>query len=141
MSTAKMKQISVIAAACAMLALPVSAETMQFTADLQASSEVPPNDSGATGTADVTIDTDTKTVSWKLSYDGLTGDATAVHIHGPAAEGENAAPIVPMDPMMDGSGDITEEQIGTIQDGKAYVNVHTAQYPDGEIRGQLMKAE
>ncbi len=141
MSTAKMKHMSIIAAACAMLALPAAAETMQFTADLQASSEVPPNDSGATGTADVTIDTDAKTVSWTLSYDGLTGDATAAHIHGPAAEDENAPPMVPLDPIMDGSGDITDDQIGTIQDGKAYVNVHTAAHPDGEIRGQLMKAE
>lgn len=141
MSAAKMKQITVMAAACALLAFPVGAETVKYMADMNASSEVPPNDSTATGTADVTIDTDAKTVSWKVNYDNLTGDALAAHIHGPASDSENAPPMVTLDPIMDGSGAITDEQITAIQDGKAYVNVHTDKNPDGEIRGQLMKGE
>ena len=45
------------------------------------------------------------------------------------------------DAIMEGSGDITAEQIAELEDGKYYVNVHTEEYPDGEIRGQLAKAE
>ena len=39
---------------------------------------------------------------------------------------------------MQGSADITESQISDLKAGKYYVNVHTAMFPDGEIRGQLV---
>lgn len=141
MSIANMKQITVVAAACALLACPVAAETLHFSADMNAASEVPPTDSQASGTADFMIDTDANTVTWKLTYDGLSGDAIAAHIHGPAGDTENAPPMVTLDPIKDGKGDITADQITAIQDGKAYVNVHTDKNPDGEIRGQLVRAE
>ena len=141
MSTAKTKQITAMAAACALLAFPVGAETVKYMADMNASSEVPPNDSTASGTADVTIDTDAKTVSWKVEYDDLSGDALAAHIHGPASETENAPPMITLDPINAGEGALSDEQITAIQDGKAYVNVHTDKYPDGESRGQLVKGE
>lgn len=129
-------------AAGALMALPAFAETMTYTADLTADAEVPPADSAATGTAEVTVDTDANTVSWVVSYQDLTGDATAAHIHGPAAEDENAPPVIDMsDAIMEGSADITADQIAELQDGKYYVNVHTEQYSDGEIRGQLMAKE
>lgn len=129
-------------AACAMLALPAVAEEMKFTADLTASAEVPPTESTATGTADVTVDTEAMTVSWMVTVQDLTGDATAAHIHGPAAMDENAGPVIDMsDAIMEGSADITEDQMGELKDGKYYVNVHTAEYPDGEIRGQLAAAD
>lgn len=129
-------------AACAMLALPAFAEEMKFTTDLTAGAEVPPTESAATGTADVTVDTDAMTVSWAVTVEDLTGDATAAHIHGPAAVGENASPVIDMsDSLMEGSADITEDQLGELKDGKYYVNVHTAENPDGEIRGQLTMAE
>lgn len=141
MSTAKMKQITAMAAACALLAFPVGAETVKYMADMNASSEVPPNDSAATGTANITIDTDAKTVSWMVDYDGLSGDPIGAHIHGPAGDTENAPPMVTLDPIKEGQSAITDEQVTAIQDGKAYVNVHTDKNPDGEIRGQLMKGE
>jgi Cu/Zn superoxide dismutase len=139
-STVKYTAASI--AACAMLALPAFAEEMKFTADLTAGAEVPPTESAATGTAEVTVDTEAKTVSWVVTVEGLTGDATAAHIHGPAAMDENAGPAIDMsDAIMEGSADITDEQIGELGDGKYYVNVHTEEYPDGEIRGQLTAAE
>ncbi|WP_113912965.1 CHRD domain-containing protein [Roseovarius dicentrarchi] len=135
------KYTALAAAACAALAIPASAETITYTADLTAGAEVPPNDSGATGTADVTVDTEAKTVAWTVEYDGLTGDATAAHIHGPAAEGENAGPVITMSDINEGEAEITDEQIAELEDGKYYVNIHTEQNPDGEIRGQLTKAD
>lgn len=129
-------------AACAMLALPAFADEMKFSVDLTAGAEVPPNESPATGTADVTVDIEAMTVSWMVTVQDLTGDATAAHIHGPATVDENAGPIIDMsDAIMEGSADITEDQMGELKDGKYYVNVHTAEYPDGEIRGQLLASE
>lgn len=130
-----------VAAGAIMLAGPAFAETVKYTADLTADAEVPPTDSSATGTADVTVDTDAKTVSWTVTVEGLSGDPVAAHVHGPAEKSENAAPVIDMSgSLMEGSADITDEQISELEAGKYYVNVHTEQNPDGEIRGQLEAA-
>ncbi len=108
-------------------------------ADLKSSEEVPPNNSSGTGTAEVTLDTDANKVSWKITQNGLTGEATAAHFHGPAKPGENAGPVVDISTSMaEGSADVTPEQLQMIRDGGTYVNIHTAQNPDGEIRGQVL---
>ena len=134
----KITQSLTAIATCAALAMPAFAEELKFNADLTAGAEVPPTESDATGTADVMVNTATGTVSWTVMVDNLTGDPTAAHIHGPAAEGENAGPVIDMSgAIMEGSGEITEDQIAELKDGKYYVNVHTEEYPDGEIRGQL----
>lgn len=135
------KKVSVTLAACVVFTLPASAETKNYTADLTASAEVPSTVSPATGTADVVVDTDAKTVSWTVKVEDLTGEATAAHIHGPADKGVNASPVIDMSAaIMQGSADITDEQISEIEAGKYYVNVHTEKYPDGEVRGQLESA-
>lgn len=121
---------------------PVLAETMMFKADLKGASEVPPTDSGGQGNAMVTLDTEGKTVSWKITYRGLTGEATAAHFHGPADAGANAGPAVDISGKIEeGSAGVTDQQIADIQAVKWYLNIHTAKYPDGEIRGQLEPAK
>ncbi|HYM99542.1 MAG TPA: CHRD domain-containing protein [Aestuariivirgaceae bacterium] len=56
--------------------------------------------------------------------------------------GQNAGPAVDITANInEGSADVTPEQAQMIQDGKTYLNIHTAQYPDGEIRGQVTKAQ
>ena len=118
------------------------AETLKYKADLKASSEVPPTDSSGTGTADVTVDTEAKKISWTVTADGLTGDATAAHFHGPAKEGENAPPVIDVSSnWKEGSADLTDEQRQQLDAGQWYLNVHTAKFPDGEIRGQVLKAQ
>ena len=74
-----------------------------------------------------------------MTVEGLSGDATAAHTHGPASATESAPPVIDMsgDMMMKGSADITEAQWTEMKAGKYYVNVHTEKFPDGEIRGQL----
>src|ERR1700690_223306 len=73
---------------------PAFADTYKVTLD--AKSEVPPNASPATGSADVDYDPATKKLSWNLSYSGLTGPATAAHFHGPAEAGKAAGVKVPI---------------------------------------------
>ena len=121
---------------------PAFAEMVKMKADLKSSEEVPPNDSPGTGTADVTLDTDANRVSWQIAHEGLTGDPSAAHFHGPAQVGENAGPIVDISANLnEGSADVTAEQLEMIRSGQTYLNIHTAQYPDGEIRGQVLQLE
>lgn len=122
-----------------LFAFPAQAEMINFTTELTGASAVPPSDTSAKGTADVVVDTDKKKVTWTVKVDGLTGDATAAHIHGPASATENAPPVIDMSAnIMQGSADITEAQWAELKAGKYYVNVHTAKFPDGEVRGQLL---
>ncbi|HUR43436.1 MAG TPA: CHRD domain-containing protein [Aestuariivirga sp.] len=124
----------------ALMTFPVSAETLVFKADMKGATEVPPNDSAGTGTAEVKVDTETKQMTWTASQSGLSGDPTAAHFHGPAAPGENAPPVVDITGKIEsGSADLTDVQLADLQAGKLYINIHTAKFPDGEVRGQVVK--
>ena len=127
--------------AAVLLAGPASAE--KFKATLSGKSEVPPNASTATGTADIDYDPSTKKISWKLTYSGLSGPATAAHFHGPAETGKNAGVAVAIpnagSSPAEGSATLTDAQASDLEAGKYYVNVHTAANPGGEIRGQVTK--
>jgi hypothetical protein len=125
------------------LSAPAIAEEMKFTAELAGAQEVPPVETEATGSADITYDTESMELSWTIEHSGLSGDVTAAHFHGPAAEGENAGPIVPieMSDLAEGSATLDETQANSLMEGMLYVNLHTAEHPDGEIRGQVMAAD
>lgn len=134
---------TMLAAACAaLIALPAAAATRHYHADLTGPSEVPPTTSAGTGKVDATLDTDSKKLDYTVSWSGLSGAATMAHIHGPAAVGANAGVVVPLgnDPAspIQGSATLTDAQIADLNDGKYYVNVHTAEHKGGEIRGQLL---
>lgn len=119
------------------------AEEMKFKADLSGGEEVPPVETAATGTADITYDTESKELSWTVEHSGLSGDVTAAHFHGPAAPGENAPPVVPIEVanLAQGSATLDDTQATALTDGQLYLNLHTAANPDGEIRGQVVAAE
>lgn len=106
---------------------------------LSAASEVPPNSSKGTGTADAKLDGNR--LSWTVTYSGTTGPITAGHIHGPAMPGANAPVVIPFTGSMaspiTGSAMLTEAQLADLKAGKYYVNLHTVAHPGGEIRGQL----
>jgi hypothetical protein len=122
---------------------PALAETVALKATLNAASQVPVNDSKGTGTAAVTYDTASKKLSWKVTYAGLTGPATAGHFHGPAEPGKNAGVAVPFAKVdtspIEGSATLTDAQAADLLAGKYYVNIHTKAHPAGEIRGQVTK--
>jgi hypothetical protein len=128
-------------AASVALAGPAFAE--KYKAAMDAKSEVPPNASPATGTADIDYDPATKKLSWKVTYSGLSGAATAAHFHGPAEVGKNAGVAVAIPNATtspaEGSATLTDAQAADFLAGKYYVNVHTQANPGGEIRGQVTK--
>lgn len=140
---AKIMLSAAAATSALLLTSGAQAEMLTFNAAMLGSTEVPATDSAGKGTAQVIVDTDTKKVTWTMSFDGLSGDATAAHAHSPAGITESAPPVIDMssDKMMKGSADITEAQWTEIKAGKYYINVHTAKFPDGEIRGQLVPAK
>ena len=116
------------------------AANVKYKADLKGSKEVPATDSSATGKANITYDDKSKKLSWVVTYSGLSGDPTAAHFHGPAAAGKNAGPVVDISgDIKKGSAELTADQAADLKAGKWYLNIHTEKFPDGEIRGQVVK--
>ena len=131
-----------LAAVCA-LALSACAP-MVFTGQLSGAQEVPPTRSSGTGTATATLFPSTNALTWKVEYSGLSGPATAGHIHGPAAPGANAPVVLPFaNPAspINGGATLTDAQKTDLMAGAWYVNLHTAANPGGEIRGQLQRTQ
>lgn len=122
---------------------PALAESIAFKATLSGAEAGPPNDSKGSGTVEATFDTEAKSFAWTITYEGLTGDAAAAHFHGPAAKGANAGPVVPIEGTLaspiKGTSTLTDAQAADLQNGLWYFNIHTAAFPDGELRGQVTK--
>ncbi|RUW59448.1 CHRD domain-containing protein [Mesorhizobium sp. M7A.F.Ca.US.008.03.1.1] len=137
--------VSALAVSAAVfLASPALADVVKYKATLDGSQQSPPVTTKGKGTATLTFDTTKKKLSWNVKYSGLSGPATAAHIHGPAAMGENAGPVIPFKKLkspIKGSETLTDAQAADLEAGKYYVNVHTAANKDGEIRGQIEKAK
>jgi len=137
------KTVVVTLALGAIIAFAGSASADKMKATLDGKSQVPPNSSTATGSADIDYDPASKKLSWKLSYSGLSGPATAAHFHGPAEAGKNAGVAVAIpnatSSPVEGSATLTDAQAADLMAGKYYINIHTAANPGGEIRGQVTK--
>ena len=145
---------SAMAAVIFMLVLTVSASagSITFTATLSGGKETTPNSSTGTGTATVTLDDVTGNGTITLTFSGLSTPVNGSHIHCCAAQGANAAVIVPFDAFLTLSADklsgsitnyaftLTAAQIDAMKAGLTYVNVHTTANGGGEIRGQLVAA-
>ena len=79
-------------------------------------------------------------ISWQLSFDGLTGPVGAAHIHtgAPGTPGPVVMPLCgPCQSPLSGTGNLTEAALDALERGNAYVNLHTAANGPGEVRGQL----
>jgi hypothetical protein len=129
----------------AMLALSgpaLAAETI-LTADLAGDAAT---DADGTGSAKITLDPDAGTACWELTVENIE-PVTQSHIH-IGAEGESGDVVVPLD--VDGfegtsEGCVEDQDAAALQaiiDDQSgyYVNVHTADFPGGAIRGQLVGA-
>jgi hypothetical protein len=118
------------------------AETITLKADLKGSNEVPPNSSPASGKAEATLNTDTKVLTWTITFKDLTGPAVAAHFHGPGEPGKNAGIALPFKTVqspIEGTATLNETQVSDLLAGKWYANIHTAANPGGELRGQMVK--
>jgi len=128
---------------------------------LSPSNEVPPA-ATSTGSGDVLLENglifDTATSNLFLAvgfgssagFTDLTAPATIMHLHGPAPVGSNAPILVDLGPfyfpatnpalggIIFGVVPIPGASISNLLNGFVYLNVHTTNYPGGEIRGQLI---
>lgn len=137
----------------------VQAQTVSFTATLSGASEVPGVVTGAFGTADVTWDVATQTLSWIIDVFNMpTGTSNAhFHVGGPGVAGPTVVNIafpaqISNDYRLTGSATAAnltqraEQGIRSWQDleqslfgGQLYINIHSTANPGGEIRGQVIR--
>ena len=93
------------------------------------------------GQLDALYDSNTRLLRWKTSWSALSGPITAVQFHGPAEYGQTGPVTMvwpaPFGPTYEGRATLTPQQAVDLLDGRWYVNVFTAPYPSGELRGQL----
>jgi hypothetical protein len=113
-----------------------------FLATLNGASETPANASAATGTATFTFNPTTYELSGTVEFTGLV--ATASHVHTGAVGVSGPVTIAlgganPTSPISLPVTVLTAQQQNDLLSGLFYVNVHSAAFPAGEIRGQLVK--
>ncbi len=115
--------------------------SLNFTATLKGSNEVPANPSTATGFGIATFDKVSKVLSMSVVYSNIT--PRAMHIH-KAAAGVNGPVIIdlgssPFPAQVQLNQKLTVGQEDSLMRSLLYVNVHSLAYPAGEIRGQLTR--
>ena len=129
-----------MAAVSLAITMPVStyAET-GYSATLSGAAEVPANASPATGSIIVVLNNAQNSIHVHMEFSGLSAAESAAHLHGPASAGVNAGVQIalPIGSPIDVDLAISPAQVAMLQGGQMYVNVHTAIFPGGEIRGQL----
>jgi hypothetical protein len=154
-------RVTAVAALFILALAPVVVASTAMTARLSGAEEVPVNNSLARGTTVFRLSDDGSELHYRLNVANLH-DVTQAHIHlAPAgANGPVVAWLYPSGPpaqLIPGrtsgtlaTGTITSASLvgplaggsvadlmDAIRDGNTYVNVHTSQFPPGEIRGQI----
>lgn len=107
--------------------------------ELRGANEIPSVQTGASGTARVSVEDDC-TVSGSIDVSGMK--PTAAHIHtggrdenGPVAVGFNK--VSDTEFRLPEGAKLSSAQCGAYKAGRTYVNVHSERHPGGEIRGQI----
>ena len=127
------------------LLLSVAGRAETFFANLQGAQEVPPVATSATGYARVSVNPTTLAYSYTVVFTGLSSNQTLGHIHAGATGGigTTASPVITFTVVggtsgtITGSGTMTAQNLVDIRAHRAYVNIHSANFGGGEVRGQL----
>lgn len=142
-SVAVLALVALIASSSHALALIIPIQ-----ATLTGAGEVPPNNSPAKGVMEGTFDTDTNTLTWTVTYSGLSSPPIAAHFHGPVSylglTPEENAPIQVGTPgnlasPFHGVAKIDNTQAKDLKDGRWYFNLHSRDFVAGEIRGPVVR--
>lgn len=102
------------------------------------SQQVPPSVSTATGTCVAELNDAATELTVGCTHD--VADVTAAHIH-TGAPGVNGPVLLdfgdPTSPFADTKTGMTDIDVANLAAGFLYVNIHSVEDPDGEIRGQI----
>ncbi len=140
----KKTMLGVIAMAGILVSAAVQATIIPWSATINSAQEVPTNATPGTGYASGSVDDVSGALAWNITFAGLTLPLTAMHFHGPAAPGTNAGVQVNIGNISGlfspsiGSTTINAQQVSALLAGNWYINLHTAAFPGGEIRGQVL---
>ncbi len=114
---------------------------------LTGAQEVPPKETNAYGTANVSYNKCNKILKYTISWTNLTGEPVGSHIHGTAPKGVNApvkhdfTSLIPKTTSGTFTNSVMVDGIAIKEDsllaGFYYFNIHTPKFPGGEIRGQI----
>lgn len=123
-------------------ALASSPAPFRFSGALTGAQETPPNNSSGTGVGMVLLSQNQTSEQAGLTWSNLSSAQTVQHIHGAAAPGV-AAPILFILPngtpvtnfQING---LSAQQVSDLKSGLHYMNTHTVNLPNGEIRAQLL---
>ena len=115
----------------------------EFKASLSAANETPPTQSAGYGVMDARYMPTMQTLEWRLYFGKLSGPVTYAFLQGPDGVGNERADMVPINPPFEGniqkgSATLTAAQAADLLAGKWSVELRTAQFPGGEIRGVLV---
>jgi hypothetical protein len=124
------------------LALAVSAHADHrsvFTVTMNGSEVVPPSGSAGTGSGTFTINTATNKLCFDYSFSNLGSPVTTAHIHGFAAVGAEAGTLFNLPVTSPASDCVSYSQSdeANLLAGLTYIDIHTSNFSDGEIRGQI----
>ncbi len=128
-----------------LLLFVIGARAETFTAYLSGAQEVPAVSTSATGYARIFVNEAAGTMTYTVVFSGLSSAQNAAHIHSPAAIGANAPVAVNFGVVggtsgtITGTANITPTQLAQFRAGQGYVNVHSVNFPGGEIRGQIAR--
>ena len=115
-------------------------DSERYLSYLAGSLEVPPVQTDGRGTGQFTLNGNT--LQYRIQVDHLSSGITAAHFHlgEPGVAGPVLQSISFSENLADGSWTgLTDQQLQDLRNGKIYVNVHTSTYPNGEIRGQVVR--
>ncbi|MCC8395514.1 CHRD domain-containing protein [Paraburkholderia sp. MMS20-SJTR3] len=121
------------------------AAPVSFAVPLTGAQQVPPVQTPGSGNAALTYDAGSRVVTWNITFSGLTSPVTMAHFHGPAAAGQNAGVKVwisqkgtaEVTSPITGQATLSADEAKLFEGGQMYINVHTKNNPNGEIRGQV----
>ncbi|SFR47659.1 PEP-CTERM protein-sorting domain-containing protein [Marinobacter daqiaonensis] len=162
---------SLVALLIAVVAAPVHALPITFTATLSGDQEVPPVNTTASGTATLTLNDAQTRLEMMVELSGLdldglqtpdSGDnVVGMHIHAAPPMTNGGVVFGLMNPNNDLNGDLLIDpvngtvfsawdlsegnnttlaaQLSALLEGHLYLNIHTVEYPGGELRGQIVR--
>lgn len=116
-----------------------------FSGTMSGANEVPAASTTATGNVTGSFDPNSKILTITVTYSGLSSPITAWHVH-KGAVGVSGAPVPGLNygtlgasPFTWSSGALDAAMEADLMNNLWYVNIHTVDHGDGEIRGQLTK--